>query len=153
MKIYVGNLSFQSSENEIRDLFGQFGEVAEVTLITDAVGEEANIIWGTVLDENYQPCTAAWLVSPAIDLSACSGADEVTVAWWHVYWFEPMWNDQWCDGGIVQLSGDDGGTWENVVPSVKPLNSEASSEKTSRLATSVGASPSASSNAIPFAAR
>lgn len=35
MKIYVGNLSFQSSENEIRDLFGQFGEVTEVTLITD----------------------------------------------------------------------------------------------------------------------
>jgi len=35
VKIYVGNLSFQTSENEVRDLFGQFGEVSEVTLITD----------------------------------------------------------------------------------------------------------------------
>ena len=35
MKLYVGNLSFESTENEIRELFGQFGEVSEVNLITD----------------------------------------------------------------------------------------------------------------------
>ena len=35
MKPYVGNLSFESTENEIRELFGQFGEVSEVNLITD----------------------------------------------------------------------------------------------------------------------
>ena len=35
MKIYVGNLSFESTEDEIRELFGQFGEVSEVNLITD----------------------------------------------------------------------------------------------------------------------
>ncbi len=35
MKIYVGNLSFQTTETEIRDLFGQYGEVEEVNLITD----------------------------------------------------------------------------------------------------------------------
>ena len=35
MKLYVGNLSFDATENEIRDLFGQYGEVSEVNLITD----------------------------------------------------------------------------------------------------------------------
>ena len=35
MKIYVGNLSFETTETEIRELFGQNGEVEEVNLITD----------------------------------------------------------------------------------------------------------------------
>ncbi len=35
MKLYVGNLSFETTENEIRELFGQYGEVSEVNLITD----------------------------------------------------------------------------------------------------------------------
>ena len=35
VKIYVGNLSFQTTETEIRELFGQYGEVEEVNLITD----------------------------------------------------------------------------------------------------------------------
>jgi cold-inducible RNA-binding protein len=34
-KIYVGNLSFQTSENELSDLFAQFGEVESVSIITD----------------------------------------------------------------------------------------------------------------------
>lgn len=33
--IYVGNLPFTASEDEIRDLFAQYGEVNEVRLITD----------------------------------------------------------------------------------------------------------------------
>ncbi|MBI1336335.1 MAG: RNA-binding protein [Phycisphaera sp.] len=35
MKIYVGNLSFKSTEDDIRDLFGQHGNVEEVAIITD----------------------------------------------------------------------------------------------------------------------
>ncbi|MBC8424401.1 RNA-binding protein [bacterium] len=35
MKIYVGNLNFRSTEDEIRDLFGQYGQVDDVALITD----------------------------------------------------------------------------------------------------------------------
>ena len=35
MKIYVGNLSFQTTETEVRDLFAQYGEVGEVNIITD----------------------------------------------------------------------------------------------------------------------
>src|SRR5262245_54516694 len=35
MKIYVGNLSFQTSENELRDLFAAHGNVASATLVMD----------------------------------------------------------------------------------------------------------------------
>lgn len=35
MKIYVGNLSFDTTENELNELFSQHGEVAEVSVITD----------------------------------------------------------------------------------------------------------------------
>ena len=34
-KIYVGNLSFNTTEEQIRDLFEQHGTVESVTLITD----------------------------------------------------------------------------------------------------------------------
>lgn len=34
-KMYVGNLAFQSTENDIVTLFNQFGEVKSVNLITD----------------------------------------------------------------------------------------------------------------------
>src|SRR6476620_2863633 len=34
-KVYVGNLSFQTSENDLTDLFTQFGEVESVSIITD----------------------------------------------------------------------------------------------------------------------
>ena len=34
-KIYVGNLSFDAVESELKELFGQHGEVADVTIITD----------------------------------------------------------------------------------------------------------------------
>jgi len=35
VKIYVGNLNFRSTEDEIRNLFGQYGQVDDVALITD----------------------------------------------------------------------------------------------------------------------
>src|SRR5207249_10769653 len=34
-KIFVGNLSFQTSENDLNDLFAPFGEVESVKIITD----------------------------------------------------------------------------------------------------------------------
>ena len=34
-KIYVGNLSFQTPENEVRRVFEQFGPVRSVSVITD----------------------------------------------------------------------------------------------------------------------
>lgn len=35
MKIYVGNLSFKTTESELEELFSQHGEVNDVALITD----------------------------------------------------------------------------------------------------------------------
>ena len=35
MKIYVGNLNFNTSEGALRDLFAEHGEVEEVRIITD----------------------------------------------------------------------------------------------------------------------
>ena len=35
MNIYVGNISYNSSEDDLRDLFGRFGEVVDVRIITD----------------------------------------------------------------------------------------------------------------------
>ena len=34
-KIYVGNISFKATEDEIRELFSKFGEVESVKVITD----------------------------------------------------------------------------------------------------------------------
>ena len=35
MKIYVGNLSFQATEDEVRDLFEEYGEISSIAWITD----------------------------------------------------------------------------------------------------------------------
>ena len=35
MNIYVGNLSYQLSEDELRDAFGEFGEVTSARIIFD----------------------------------------------------------------------------------------------------------------------
>jgi len=34
-RIYVGNLPFSATEDEVRDLFGEYGEVQNVAMITD----------------------------------------------------------------------------------------------------------------------
>lgn len=34
-KLYVGNLTFDASENDLRDLFSEVGEVREVAIISD----------------------------------------------------------------------------------------------------------------------
>lgn len=35
MKLYVGNLSYQTTENELNELFSQHGQVTSVAVITD----------------------------------------------------------------------------------------------------------------------
>lgn len=35
MNIYVGNLAYRTTEDELRQVFGQFGEVSSVKIITD----------------------------------------------------------------------------------------------------------------------
>jgi RNA recognition motif-containing protein len=36
-KIYVGNMSYNTSEDGLRDVFAQYGEVVSVNVITDRV--------------------------------------------------------------------------------------------------------------------
>jgi len=35
MKLYVGNLSFETTENDLRDLFAEYGTVTDVAIISD----------------------------------------------------------------------------------------------------------------------
>ena len=35
MKLYVGNLSFETTENDLRDLFSDHGKVTDVAIISD----------------------------------------------------------------------------------------------------------------------
>jgi hypothetical protein len=67
--------------------------------------------WATQLDNYYIACQRAYLISPAIDLSACAG-EEVALTWFHAYDFwSGEWADQtWFDGGLVELSID-GASW------------------------------------------
>jgi cold-inducible RNA-binding protein len=37
MKLFVGNLSFSTTENDLEDLFSEYGTVSEIGLITDRV--------------------------------------------------------------------------------------------------------------------
>jgi len=49
MKLYVGNLSFNTTENDIEDHFTQFGKVSEVALMTDrATGQSRGFAFVTM---------------------------------------------------------------------------------------------------------
>ncbi len=53
MKIYVGNLSFQTSEDTLRDLFGQYGQVDEATIVMDReTGRSRGFGFVTMGDDN-----------------------------------------------------------------------------------------------------
>ena len=52
MKIYVGNLSFNTTSDGIQDAFGQFGEVSEVAVVTDReTGRPRGFAFVTMDDE------------------------------------------------------------------------------------------------------
>ncbi len=51
MKLYVGNLSFDTTENDLQDLFEQHGAVTEVALINDrATGRSRGFGFVTMAD-------------------------------------------------------------------------------------------------------
>ena len=51
MKLYVGNLSFETTENDLQDLFEQHGAVTEVALINDrATGRSRGFGFVTMAD-------------------------------------------------------------------------------------------------------
>jgi uncharacterized membrane protein len=67
-KLYVGNLSYNTSEASIKALFGQYGEVVSVNLITDRDGRLLLIL---------EPVTFGDLLSAAFDMlrhASCNNA-------------------------------------------------------------------------------
>jgi cold-inducible RNA-binding protein len=52
MKLYVGNLSFETTENDLQDLFGQHGAVNEVNLMMDRItGKSRGFAFVTMNDD------------------------------------------------------------------------------------------------------
>jgi hypothetical protein len=72
--------------------------------------------WATNLGASgYSNCQTAQLVSPTIDLSACfTSPRSVTLSFWHYYTFEPFSVGAWRDGGVVQISSNNGASWTDV---------------------------------------
>jgi cold-inducible RNA-binding protein len=52
MKLYVGNLSFETTENDLQDLFEQHGKVGEVALMMDRMtGKSRGFAFVTMNDK------------------------------------------------------------------------------------------------------
>jgi len=58
MKLYVGNLSFESTENDLQDLFQQHGQVNEVRLMTDRMTGKSRGFAFVTVDDVAQANTA-----------------------------------------------------------------------------------------------
>lgn len=69
--------------------------------------------FGASLKQNYAMCERGYLLSPTIDLSACTGKSVVlTFRHAFAFWSTTSGGTTWSDGGIVEISGDDGATWQ-----------------------------------------
>jgi len=66
MKLYVGNLSFETTENDLQDLFEQHGQVGEVKLMMDRMTGKSRGFAFLTMNDNAQ-ATAA--------MSALNGKD------------------------------------------------------------------------------
>jgi len=52
MKLYVGNLAFETTENDLQDLFEQHGQVGEVSLMVDRMtGKSRGFAFVTMNDK------------------------------------------------------------------------------------------------------
>jgi cold-inducible RNA-binding protein len=54
MKLYVGNLSFETTENDLQDLFEQHGAVNEVHLMTDRMTGRSRGFAFVTMNDNAQ---------------------------------------------------------------------------------------------------
>ena len=59
MKLYVGNLSFESTENDLQDLFEQHGTVSEVRLMMDRMTGKSRGFAFVTMNDNTQANAAA----------------------------------------------------------------------------------------------
>jgi cold-inducible RNA-binding protein len=62
MKLYVGNLSFETTENDLQDLFEQHGQVNEVALMMDRMtGKSRGFAFVTMNDKTQAEAAMAAL--------------------------------------------------------------------------------------------
>jgi cold-inducible RNA-binding protein len=54
MKLYVGNLSFETTENDLQDLFEQHGQVSEATLMMDRMTGKSRGFAFVTMPDNAQ---------------------------------------------------------------------------------------------------
>ena len=66
MKLYVGNLSFESTENDLQDLFEKHGQVSEVKLMMDRMTGKSRGFAFITMNDNAQANAA---------MSALNGQD------------------------------------------------------------------------------
>jgi cold-inducible RNA-binding protein len=58
MKLYVGNLSFETTENDLQDLFEKHGTVNEVHLMMDKMTGKSRGFAFVTMNDNAQASTA-----------------------------------------------------------------------------------------------
>ena len=58
MKLYVGNLSFETTENDLQDLFEQHGQVNEARLMTDRMTGKSRGFAFVTMNDNAQASAA-----------------------------------------------------------------------------------------------
>jgi RNA recognition motif-containing protein len=62
MKLYVGNLSFETTENDLQDLFEQHGQVSETSLMMDRMtGKSRGFAFITMNDDTQAKAAMAAL--------------------------------------------------------------------------------------------
>ena len=66
MKLYVGNLSFESTENDLQDLFEQHGQVSEVRLMMDRMTGKSRGFAFVTMNDNAQASAAVPDVTPSV---------------------------------------------------------------------------------------
>jgi RNA recognition motif-containing protein len=67
-RLYVGNLSFHTSEDALQEAFAQFGEVAEVKIVTDReTGRSRGFAFVSMADENGARDAIAQLNGASLD--------------------------------------------------------------------------------------
>jgi RNA recognition motif-containing protein len=58
MKLYVGNLSFETTENDLQDLFEQHGKVSEVSLMMDRMTGKSRGFAFVTMNDNTEAAAA-----------------------------------------------------------------------------------------------
>jgi hypothetical protein len=76
--------------------------------------------WTVSLMGDYANCQEAALTSPPVDLSACAAGGPVQVAWWQWIQTDPFAEGKYWDSGLVQISRDDGATWDYLAATPGP---------------------------------